>query len=63
MVLVHPIAPVGTEMLKDYLGVDDSFFNWDNIFDDISEFVPEGSTLRELPPKTDFFARHESQFN
>lgn len=63
MVLVHPIAPKGTEMLRDYLGVTDDFFNWERIFDDISDFVPEGSQLRELPPKTDFFARHESQFN
>ena len=32
-VLLHPIAPIGTKMVQEYLMVDDSLWSWDTIFD------------------------------
>jgi methionyl-tRNA synthetase len=108
-VLMHPIAPHGTEMIVEYLalgagglaasatdnaaasaadgaeastaegaeagaaegaeaGAAPDFFSWEHIFAGYEPFLsPEdletgGHPLRELPPRCDFFKRHESQF-
>jgi len=62
MVLMHPIAPEGTELLLSYLGFDDSFWSWECIFDGMDAFVKGGEhTLKFLEPKFDFFPMHESQ--
>ena len=61
-VLLHPMAPLGTEKVREYLGVDESFWSWDHIFEPVSYFTGEGHKLKFLPPRTDFFTRHESQF-
>lgn len=61
-VLMHPIAPYGTEMVKDYLNVKDNYFDWDNIFASYDLFTKEKPyKLNEIPPKFDFFAKHSSQ--
>lgn len=69
-ILMHPIAPAGTRMIFEYLAlaVDErAFFSWDHIFEGYEPFLsPQdvekgGHSLRELPPRTDFFPRHESQ--
>jgi len=64
-VLVHPIAPKGTEMLCEYLNIKNSeaFFSWDNIFDTLYSFMENPNTHKPvfLEPKVDFFAKHESQ--
>lgn len=64
-VLVHPIAPKGCEMFKEYLNLDDSIWSWDEIFEPISHFVKDLSTheLQFLEPRVDFFAKLESQFD
>lgn len=62
-VLLHPMAPIGTEKVMEYLGVDESFWRWEHIFEPISYFTGEGHKLKFLPPRTDFFTRHESQFS
>jgi methionyl-tRNA synthetase len=64
-VLMHPIAPLGTAMLLDYLGFDESFWDWSRIFDTVYDFMPDknGHKLKFLEPRVDFFAKHESQFN
>lgn len=56
-ILLHPIAPRGTELLKEYLNVTDNFFSWDGIFDTIYPFLIDGDKhiLKELPPRFDFF--------
>jgi methionyl-tRNA synthetase len=61
--LVHPVAPKGTEMLREYLGFDESFWRWDRAFDTVYDFMPdkENHTLKVLEPRVDFFAKHESQ--
>lgn len=63
-VLLHPIAPKGTEMVAEYLGVNDDFFSWDRIFDGVPAFVdnPSDHTLKFLEPRVDFFEKHPSQF-
>ncbi len=62
-VLLHPIAPSGTEMVREYLCVDESLWSWDTIFDTFEKTI--GGTehqLKFLEPRVDFFKRHESQF-
>ena len=62
-VLVHPMAPKGTEMLLDYLQLDKSFWSWDKIFDGMASFTGGADhKLRFLEPRVDFFTRHPSQF-
>lgn len=64
-VLLHPIAPVGTEMVRDYLNIGEEMWNWDFIFDGLSDNILKGETEHEikfLEPRVDFFKRHESQF-
>lgn len=62
-VLLHPMAPKGTEMLLEYLQLDKSFWSWDRIFDTMKDFT-EGKPhkLKFLEPRVDFFTRHPSQF-
>lgn len=65
-VLLHPIAPVGTEMVRDYLNIGEEMWNWDYIFDSLSDSILKGETEHEikfLEPRVDFFKRHESQFS
>ncbi|MGL1890877.1 MAG: class I tRNA ligase family protein [Spirochaetaceae bacterium] len=62
--LLHPVAPTGTELVKDYLNVNDDFFNWDYLFKDIYYFTenPSDHKLKWLEPRVDFFIKHKSQF-
>ncbi|MCQ2417096.1 MAG: class I tRNA ligase family protein [Oscillospiraceae bacterium] len=62
-VLLHPMAPIGTEKLQEYLQADDRIWSWDTIFEPVSYFTGEKHQLKFLPPRTDFFTRHESQFS
>ncbi|MBD5140249.1 MAG: class I tRNA ligase family protein, partial [Ruminococcus sp.] len=64
-VLLHPIAPIGTEMVRDYLNIGEEMWNWDCIFDGLADNILKGETEHEikfLEPRVDFFKRHESQF-
>lgn len=63
VVLSHPIVPAGCEMIREYLGADESFWSWDRIFDTMGDFVEPGRKLRFLYPRVDFFAKHESQLD
>jgi len=64
-VLVHPIAPQGTEMIFDQLNLPDkrAFFTWDNIFNPIYDLMPDprNHTPHTLEPRVDFFKKHETQ--
>lgn len=65
-VLLHPIAPDGTKMVQEYMKLDDSMWNWDNIFEPLADNILKGETDHEikfLEPRVDFFKRHESQFD
>jgi len=60
-ILLHPFAPEGTEKLQEYLGVDESFWDWANISKPLSFFINEGHEFKFLEPKVDFFMKHPSQ--
>lgn len=61
-VLLHPMAPHGTEMILEYLQLDKSFWSWDRIFDTIAAFTNgEDHRLKFLEPRVDFFTKHPSQ--
>ncbi|MDR2957696.1 MAG: class I tRNA ligase family protein [Coriobacteriales bacterium] len=76
LLLMHSIAPAGCRMVFQYLELPTSeadFFSWNHIDDEgvpsgFEPFVsPDDITrqshgLKELPPRTDFFKRHPSQF-
>ena len=68
-VLMHGIVPAGCELICEYFDVDPlAFFSWDNIFKSTDEFIealgekPGTHEVKALPPRFDFFAKHESQF-
>ncbi len=62
-VLMHPITPFGTEMIREYLGVGPEFWSWDRIFDPLPAFFadPASHTFKFLEPRVDFFPKHPSQ--
>jgi len=63
-VLLHSVAPEGTETVRAYLGADDSFWDWERIFEPVYAFMenPETHIMKFLEPRTDFFEKHPSQF-
>ena len=63
MVLLHPVAPKGTENLAKFLKASDDVFSWDKIDEPIYSFVenPEHYVPTFLEPKQDFFKKHPSQ--
>ena len=62
-VLMHPIAPEGTEMILEYLNLPEAFWDWERIFEPIYSFMdqPEAHKLKHLEPRVDFFRKHPSQ--
>ncbi len=62
--LLHPIAPAGTENVRDYLKLDNKMFGWNYIFDEIYDIIPdkEAHKLKFLEPRVDFFKKPECQF-
>lgn len=62
-ILVHPIAPEGCEMFREYLNLDEELWNWEHILEPISFYAGDLSKheLRFLEPRVDFFKKHESQ--
>lgn len=60
--LLHPMVPESCEGVRNYLKIDERIWSWDYIFEPLSFFTKEGHVLKELPPKTDFFEKHPSQF-
>lgn len=61
-VLLHPIAPRGTEMIREYLMSGEELWDWSNIFDSFETIYGNDRKLKFLEPKVDFFTRHPSQF-
>ncbi len=67
--LMHPAVPAGCEMICDYFQLDPRvFFSWDHAFEGLDDLVracggqPGAHLVRELPPRTDFFSKHPSQY-
>lgn len=63
LTLIHPIAPNGCEIVREYLNVGEEIWNWDNIFNPIYVLIDNKDThkLKYLEPRVDFFQKHESQ--
>ena len=59
--LLHPFAPWGTEMVREYLNTDERLWNWDFIHEPLSFFMGDGHAFKFLEPRVDFFTKHESQ--
>ncbi|MDE5892988.1 MAG: class I tRNA ligase family protein, partial [Acetatifactor sp.] len=62
-ILVHPIAPEGCEMFRDYMNIGEELWNWDYILEPISFYVHDLAKheLKVLEPRVDFFKKHECQ--
>ena len=62
-VLMHPIAPQGTEKVRNYLKLSNDLWNWDYIFEPLHSFMeaPDNHKLTFLEPRVDFFDKHPSQ--
>ncbi len=68
-VLMHGIVPAGCELICEYFGIDPQvFFSWEHIFKTTDELieslgeVPGEHRVKPLPPRFDFFTKHESQY-
>ena len=63
--LLHPIAPSGTELIQRHLGFGPEIWSWETAFSSPYEFMkdPESHKLVELPPRFDFFPKHASQLS
>lgn len=62
-ILVHPVAPEGCEMFREYLNLGEEMWDWKNILEPISAYVEEVEKheLKFLEPRVDFFKKHECQ--
>lgn len=62
-VLVHPIAPEGCEMFREYLNVDEKLWDWNYILEPVSCYMADVTTheIKWLEPRVDFFKKHECQ--
>ena len=63
-VLLHPIAPTGTELIAAHLNLPPTFFSWEHIGDPLSYFMsnPQTHSIAPLEARFDFFPKHPSQF-
>ena len=62
-ILVHPIAPEGCEMFREYMNIGEELWNWDSILEPISFYTGDLAKheLKVLEPRVDFFKKHECQ--
>lgn len=62
--MMHPVVPKGCEKIAECMNIDaDKFFNWEIFYNiDKDLFTGQNLKVKELPPRFDFFRKHESQF-
>ena len=60
--LLHPIAPSGCEMIREYLCVDERLWSWDYIFEPLTFFTGIDHKFKFLESRVDFFKKHFTQF-
>ena len=67
--MMHPVVPKGCETICEYLDfAPEAFFTWDAPFEGMDELMTAeelaagGHRMKELPPRFDFFRKHESQY-
>jgi len=61
--LFHPITPLGCEMIREYLRIDERLWNWEYIFEPLTFFTGKVHAFKFLEPRVDFFKKHFSQFD
>ena len=68
-VLMHGIVPDGCELICEHFAIaPETFFSWEHVFDTTDELVralgeePGAHRVKALPPRFDFFRKHESQY-
>ncbi|MCL2351028.1 MAG: class I tRNA ligase family protein [Firmicutes bacterium] len=59
--LLHPFAPNGTEMVREYLRFDERLWDWAYINEPLRFFMDGAHFFKFLEPRVDFFAKHPSQ--
>lgn len=62
-ILIHPIAPEGCEMFREYLNLGEELWDWSHIFEPVSFYITDVDShkLKYLEPKVDFFKKHDCQ--
>ncbi len=62
-ILIHPIAPEGCEMFREYLNLGEELWDWSNILKPVSFYIAdiEHHELKYLEPRVDFFKKHDWQ--
>lgn len=62
--MMHPVVPVGCEKIAECMNIEkNEFFNWDNFYNlERTLFSGQAHKVQELPPRFDFFRKHESQY-
>ena len=64
VVLMHPIAPVGTEKVREQLGLGTELWDWAHIFEPLDALMedPSKHQFEVLPPRADFFEKPACQY-
>ena len=62
--MMHPVVPKGCEKIAECMNIEtQEFFNWNKFYTlEKSLFNDTIKNVRELPPRYDFFRKHESQY-
>lgn len=62
--MMHPIVPKGCEKIAECMNISyEEFFNWDKFASlEKSLFNNNCYNIKELPPRFDFFRKHDSQY-
>ncbi|MGN6134427.1 MAG: class I tRNA ligase family protein, partial [Aureliella sp.] len=61
--LLHPVAPTGTEKVREQLGIGPELWDWSRIFDPLESFFGPDHRFAHLPQHTDFFDKTAYQIN
>ena len=63
LLLLHPIAPAGCGMVREYIGFSKKVYSWEHAFDSVESMLEDPTApTRFLEPRVDFFKKLESQF-
>lgn len=60
--LLHPVAPTGTEKVREQLGIGPELWDWSRIFESLDKFIPSDHRFAHLPERSDFFDKTAYQF-
>ncbi|MDO4753448.1 MAG: class I tRNA ligase family protein [Bacillota bacterium] len=62
--LLHPITPYSAENIRKMMNLDETLWSWDHVFSNIQTHMASEREhkLVEIPPKYDFYKKHDSQF-